>query len=99
MAMLFPILRGRAILLRYKNQTGEEHALPLRFGLNIQKLEGNAKTQLDPSATLGAIGGNVFGVDHAKRCRVKPVKRWVEEVDVVENVKEVRGDPYETRLS
>ena len=55
-------------------------------------LEGNAKSQLYPAAALRPIGGNVFGVDHPKSRRGKPVKRWVEEINMIENVKEVRGD-------
>src|SRR5215472_49459 len=55
-------------------------------------LEGNAKTQFDPPAALRAVGGNQLRIDHAKRRRIKTVKRRVKEIHVVENVKEIGGN-------
>ena len=63
--------------------------MPLPFLLNQVRLELEAQTKLNPARTLNTVGGNELGVDDAEGGWVGHVKRWIKEIDVVEQVEEV----------
>ena len=53
------------------------------------RLKRKAQTELNPPAALRAIGRNQFLADDAEGRRVLKIHGRLEEIDVVENVKEI----------
>jgi len=70
-----------------KRRRDESRLLGQREKLQLKR---NAQTELNPAAALRAIGRNQFLADDAEGSRVLEVQGWLKEIDVVEDVKEVR---------
>lgn len=72
---------------------GEVQASPLFLLLRVIKicLELEAQTELNPTRTLNAIRRDELGVDDAEGGWVGRVERWIQEINVVEEVEEVGG--------
>ena len=67
----------------------EERRLRLSSFICSRTLEANAQAELNPAATLRAIGRNQFLADNAEGRRVLQIHGRLEEINVVENVKEI----------
>jgi hypothetical protein len=72
-----------------RNKNGRA-CLPLPFLVENRCLEFDAQAHLNPSRPLNAVGGDQLSVDNAKSAWVCRVQRRIEEVNVVEEIEEVR---------